>query len=70
MKNKIVQILSIGILSLLCLIVVGDFIVSLKESRPVADSIINLLQVTITGLIGIIGTYFGMTNNKKNDENE
>jgi hypothetical protein len=65
MKDQIVNILAIGILALLGFIVVGDFIVSLDEKRPVDDSVINLLQVTITGLIGIIGTYFGMNNNKK-----
>ena len=65
MKDQIVNILAIGILALLGFIVVGDFIVSLDENRPVDDSVVNLLQVTITGLIGIIGTYFGMNNNKK-----
>jgi len=65
MKDQVVNILAIGILALLGFIVVGDFIVSLKENRPVDDSVVNLLQVTITGLIGIIGTYFGMSNNKK-----
>jgi hypothetical protein len=65
MKDQIVNILAIGILALLGFIVVGDFIVSLNENRPVDDSVVNLLQVTITGLIGIIGTYFGMNNNKK-----
>jgi hypothetical protein len=64
MKDQIINILVIGILALLGFIVIGDFVVSLKENRPVDDSIINLLQVTITGLIGIIGTYFGMSNNK------
>jgi hypothetical protein len=65
MKDQVVNILAIGILALLGFIVVGDFIVSLNENRPVDDSVVNLLQVTITGLIGIIGTYFGMNNNKK-----
>jgi len=65
MKDQVVNILAIGILALLGFIVVGDFIVSLDENRPVDDSVVNLLQVTITGLIGIIGTYFGMNNNKK-----
>jgi len=64
-KDKIVNLLVIGILTLLGFIVVGDFLVALKENRPVDSSIINLLQVTITGLIGIIGTYFGMNSNKK-----
>ena len=65
MKDQIINILAIGILALLGFIVIGDFIVSLHENRPVDDSVVNLLQVTITGLIGIIGTYFGMNNNKK-----
>lgn len=65
MKDKIVYLLAVGILFLLSVIIVGDFIVSLREGRPVEDSIINLLQLTITGLIGIIGTYFGSKNNKE-----
>lgn len=65
MRDKIVNILAIGILALLGFIVIGDFIVALEENRPVDDSIINLLQVTITGLIGILGTYFGMNSNNK-----
>jgi hypothetical protein len=65
MKSRIVNILAIGILALLGFIVVGDFFISLQENRPVDDSVVNLLQVTITGLIGIIGTYFGMNNNNK-----
>jgi hypothetical protein len=66
MKNNIVYTLVLGILVLLGFIVVGDFVVALHENRPVDDSVINLLQVTITGLIGIIGTYFGMKH--KNEE--
>ena len=69
MKDKIVLILTIGILILLGFIVVGDFVVSLSENRPVDESIVNLLQLTIAGLIGIIGAYFGM-NNKSNNNNQ
>jgi len=54
-----VYMLAFGILTLLGFIIIGDFIVALEENRPVDDSIVNLLQLTITGLIGIIGTYFG-----------
>ena len=64
MKDRIVNILVIGILILLGFIVIGDFTVALEENRPIDDSVIHLLQITITGLIGIIGTYFGMNNNK------
>jgi len=59
MKEKVVYMLAFGILTLLGFIIIGDFIVALEENRPVDDSIVNLLQLTITGLIGIIGTYFG-----------
>lgn len=58
-------ILVFGILTLLGLIVIGDFVVALKENRPVDGEIINLLQLTITGLIAIIGTYFGTKNNQQ-----
>jgi hypothetical protein len=64
LKDRIVNILVIGILILLGFIVIGDFTVALEENRPIDDSVIHLLQITITGLIGIIGTYFGMNNNK------
>lgn len=66
MKDKIVYIIAIGILVLLGFIVVGDFIIALQESRPVDESIVNLLQLTIAGLIGILGTYFGAKNNNQN----
>jgi hypothetical protein len=64
MKDKIVYTLTIGILILLGFIVIGDFFVALQENRPVDDSVIHLLQITIVGLIGIIGTYFGMKSSK------
>ena len=57
--------LAFGILTLLGFIIIGDFIVALEENRPVDDSIVNLLQLTITGLIGIIGTYFGSKTPKQ-----
>tara|TARA_R110000822_G_scaffold67933_3_gene165324 strand:- start:2366 stop:2563 length:198 start_codon:yes stop_codon:yes gene_type:complete len=64
-KEKVIYMLVFGILMLLGFIVIGDFIVALKENRPVDDSIVNLLQLTITGLIGIIGTYFGSKTPKQ-----
>jgi len=65
MKDRLALILVLGILILLTIIVVGDFVISLKENRPVDESVIHLLQITITGLIGIVGTYIGMKNNDK-----
>jgi hypothetical protein len=64
-KDKIVLVLVSGIFCLLSLIVVGDFIVALEENRPVDDAVVRLLQISITGLIGILGTYFGMRSKDK-----
>jgi hypothetical protein len=63
MKDKIVLLLSVGIILILGLLVVGDFIISLEENRPVDESITQLIQVAITGVIGIVGTYFGTKKN-------
>ena len=49
--------LSVGLMILLMIIVVGDFYVSLKEHRPVDESVINLLQMAVTGIIGIVAGY-------------
>ena len=64
-KDKIVLVLVSGIFCLLSLIVVGDFIVALEENRPVDDAVVRLLQISITGLICILGTYFGMRSKDK-----
>ena len=49
--------LAIGFMTLLMIIVVGDFYVSLKEHRPVDESVINLLQMAVTGIIGVVAGY-------------
>ena len=46
-----------GIIVLLVVIVVGDFYVALHENRPVDESVINLLQMAVTGVIGIVAGY-------------
>ncbi len=61
-KDKIIWVMVIGIMSILGFIVVGDFVVALKEGRPVDEKITDLLQIVITGLIGIVGGYFGAKN--------
>jgi len=63
MKDKIIIILTAGIILILAMLVIGDFIISLKENRPADDSIVHLVQVAIAGIIGIVGGYFGNSNN-------
>mgnify|MGYP003153943163 CR=1 FL=1 len=56
-KDWTCLILSGGLILLLIIIVIGDFYVSLQENRPVDESVINLLQMAVTGVIGIIAGY-------------
>ena len=65
MKDKIIIILTAGIIFILAMLVIGDFIISLKENRPADESIVHLVQVAIAGIIGIVGGYFGNSNNNK-----
>ena len=57
MKEKIILTVTIGLFLLLGIIVVGDFYISLKESKSPDSSVIELLQMSITGIVGIIAGY-------------
>jgi hypothetical protein len=56
-KDWTCLILTGGLMSLLMVIVVGDFYVALQEHRPIDESVVNLLQMAVTGVIGIIAGY-------------
>ena len=56
-KDWTCLILTSGLMLLLMVIVVGDFYASLQEHRPVDESVVNLLQMAVTGVIGIIAGY-------------
>ena len=56
-KDACVLILSVGLVLLLVVIVIGDFYVALSESRPVDESVVNLLQMAVTGIVGIVAGY-------------
>ena len=49
--------LAIGLMLLLIIIVIGDFYVALQENRAVDESVINLLQMAVTGIIGVVAGY-------------
>ena len=59
LKDLIIVALVVGVLSLLGLIIVGDYYVALQENRPVDESVITLMKIALTGLIGIIAGYIG-----------
>ena len=59
LKDLIIVALVIGVLSLLGVIIIGDYYVALQENRPVDESVITLMKMALTGLIGIIAGYVG-----------
>jgi hypothetical protein len=61
-RDRIIFIMVGGVMALLTIIVLGDFGGALHENRPIDDDVIQLLQMSITGLIGIVGGYFGSKN--------
>ena len=42
-----------------CMIRGSGKIVALEENRPVDESVITLMKMSVTGLIGVIGGYIG-----------
>ena len=59
LKDLIICILVAGVLVLLGVIIIGDYYVALQETRPVDESVITLMKMALTGLIGIIAGYIG-----------
>jgi hypothetical protein len=58
-KDIVIFLITTGVLILLAIIIVGDYIVALEENRPVDESVITLMKMSVTGLIGIVGGYIG-----------
>jgi hypothetical protein len=58
-KDIVILLITTGTLILLGTIIIGDYIVALEENRPVDESVITLMKMSVTGLIGIIGSYIG-----------
>ena len=58
-KDIVVLLITTGVLILLGIIIIGDYWVAVKEDRPIDDSILVLMKMSVTGLIGVIGGYIG-----------
>ena len=58
-KDIVILLITSGVLLLLGIIIIGDYYVALQENRPVDESIITLMKMSVTGLIGAIGGYIG-----------
>jgi uncharacterized protein YneF (UPF0154 family) len=58
-KDIVILLITAGVLILLVVIIIGDYWVAVKENRAIDDSIIVLMKMSVTGLIGVIGGYIG-----------
>ena len=58
-RDIIVLLITVGILLLLAIIIIGDYYVAIEENRPIDESIITVLKMSITGLVGVVGGFIG-----------
>ena len=64
-RDIIVLLITAGVLILLAVIIVGDYWVALEENRPIDESVITLMKMSVTGLIGDVGGYIGGSKNDR-----
>ena len=63
--DKIILIITTGIMILLFTIIVGDYIIAVDTGREINNDIVTLMKMSVTGLIGVIGGYIsGKRSNK------
>jgi hypothetical protein len=48
-KDIVILLITTGVLVLLGIIIIGDYWVAVKEDRPIDDSIIVLMKMSVTG---------------------
>ena len=59
LKDLVIILLTGGVLTLLGIIIIGDYYVALMENRSVDESVITLMKMSLTGMIGVIAGYIG-----------
>lgn len=57
-KHVVMYILTGGLMILLVLIVVADFSTALRAGRAPDEGVIELVKMSITGIVGIIAGWF------------
>lgn len=58
-KGLIVLVMSVGLMGLLSLIVVDEFMIAAEHNADLDQNIVELLQMSITGIIGLVAGYVG-----------
>jgi flagellar assembly factor FliW len=52
-------VMAVGLMGLLSLIVVDEFMVAADHNAELDQNIVELLQMSITGIIGLVAGYVG-----------
>lgn len=58
-KGLIVLIMAVGLMALLGLIVVDEFMIAAEHDAELDQNIVELLQMSITGIIGLVAGFVG-----------
>lgn len=61
-KDVSILILVVGLMSLLGLIVVDEFMVAMEHGTELDANVVELLQMSITGIIGVVSGYMAGQN--------
>jgi len=70
MKDKVMFILAVGVMTAIGMAIVGDYVVAGIETQAtgeaveVSSDVMTLVQTALGGVIGIIGGYFGAKGSK------
>jgi len=62
-KDITVLIMVVGLMGILGLIVVDEFQMANEHGGELDESVIGLLQMSLTGVIGVVGGYVGGKSN-------
>ena len=62
-KDITVLIMVVGLMGILGLIVVDEFQMANEHGGELDENIIGLLQMSMTGVIGVVGGYIGGKSN-------
>jgi hypothetical protein len=63
-KDIVVLLITTGVLILLATIIIGDYIVALEENRPVDESVITLMKMSVCGLNRLLAVILVAVNKK------
>lgn len=64
-SNRIVLILTIGVVTIIGAIVIGEMYISHSRGTDISAEVWTLLKMSITGIIGIISGYIGGRSTEK-----